>query len=335
MKKMRFTEAVDSAMAQAMAEDKGVILFGEDVELIHMELWLRFGTQRVKSTPISESAFLGMGVGAAMGGLKPVVEVMLVDFIGVAFDGILNHASKLESFSGGKWKLPLVVKAACSGGYGDGGQHEQSLWAMFAHIPGLHVVVPSNPADAGTLMYSAIKSDGPVIFLEHKLLSEKWLEFMGSGGRKTVSFDVPPTGRSGEVPSVWQLEEPGKGMVRREGKDISLLGLGVGVHRCLEAAELLSEQGIEAEVVDLRWVAPLDESLIIESVQKTGKLVVVDEDYKQFGLSGEISALLNEKDMDFSYRRVATEATIPYSRPLENQVLPNTERILESAREIL
>lgn len=335
MKKMRFTEAVDSAMAQAMAEDKGVILFGEDVELIHMELWLRFGTQRVKSTPISESAFLGMGVGAAMGGLKPVVEVMLVDFIGVAFDGILNHASKLESFSGGKWKLPLVVKAACSGGYGDGGQHEQSLWAMFAHIPGLHVVVPSNPADAGTLMYSAIRSDGPVIFLEHKLLSEKWLEFMGSGGRKTVSFDVPPTGRSGEVPSVWQLEEPGKAVVRREGKDISLLGLGVGVHRCLEAAELLSEQGIEAEVVDLRWVAPLDESLIIESVQKTGKLVVVDEDYKQFGLSGEISALLNEKDMDFAYRRVATEETIPYSRPLENQVLPNTERILESAREIL
>jgi pyruvate dehydrogenase E1 component beta subunit len=335
MKKMQFTEAIDHAIGQAMAEDSGVILFGEDVELMHLGLSVRFGKQRVKSTPISESAFLGMGVGAAMGGLRPVVEIMLVDFIGVAFDAILNHASKLEGFSGGRWKLPLVVKASCGGGYGDGGQHEQSLWAMFAHIPGLHVVVPSNPADAGNLMYSSILSDEPVIFLEHKLLSEKWLGYMGSGGRKTISFDVPPEGRKGEVPSKWQLEKPGKARVLRTGSHITLISLGVGVHRCMEAASALSKKGVEAELIDLRWVAPLDRQIIVESVQKTGKLVVVDEDYKQFGLTGEIAALLLEADISFKYRRVATEETIPFSRELEDRVLPDVKGILEAAEEIL
>lgn len=335
MKKMKFTEAIESGIARAMTEDPGVIMFGEDVELMHMGLSLRFGPQRVRSTPISESAFLGMGIGAAMAGLRPVVEIMLVDFIGVAFDGILNHASKLDGFSGSRWDLPLVVKASCGGGYGDGGQHEQSLWAMFAHIPGIHVAVPSNPADAGNMMYSSIMSDQPVVFLEHKLLSEKWLEYMGSGGRKTVSFDVPPGGRSGEVPSAWQMEEPGKARVLRKGRDISLISLGVGAHRCLEAADLLLEKGIEAEVVDLRWVAPLDRGLIIESVQKTGRLVVVDEDYMQFGLSGEIAALLQENDLTSRYRRVATEETIPFSQELEDQVLPNTGRIMNAAGEIL
>ena len=335
MKKMKFTEAIESAISQAMTEDPGVILFGEDVELMHLGLTGRFGTQRVRSTPISESAFLGMGVGAAMGGLRPVVEIMLVDFIGVAFDGILNHASKLEGFSGGRWNLPLVVKASCGGGYGDGGQHEQTLWAMFAHIPGIHVAVPSNPADAGSLMYSSIRSDGPVVFLEHKLLSEKWLEYMGSGGRKTVSYDLPPEGRKGEVPSKWEPEEPGKARILREGKDITLVSLAVGVHRCMEAAELLSQRGTEAEVIDLRWVAPLDRDLILESAGKTGKLLVVDEDYKAFGLTGEIAALLAENDMAYKYRRVATEETIPYFRELEDQVLPNVDRILKAAEEIL
>ena len=335
MKKMKFTEAIESAISQAMTEDPAVILFGEDVELIHLGLTGRFGTQRIKSTPISESAFLGMGVGAAMGGLRPVVEIMLVDFTGVAFDGILNHASKLESFSGGRWNLPLVVKASCGGGYGDGGQHEQNLWALFAHIPGIQVAVPSNPADAGNLMYSSIMSDGPVVFLEHKLLSEKWLEYMGSGGRKTVSYDIPPEGRKGEVPSKWNSEEPGKAKVHREGKDITLISLAVGVHRCMEAAELLSEKGTEAEVIDLRWVAPLDRELILESVRKTGKMLVVDEDYKPFGLTGEVAALLTEHDVAFKYRREATEGTIPYFRTLEDQVLPNVDRILKAAEEIL
>ncbi len=335
MKKMKFTEAIESSMAQAMAEDPGVILFGEDVELMHLGLTGRFGTQRVRSTPISESAFLGMGVGAAMGGLRPVVEIMLVDFVGVAFDGILNHASKLESFSGGRWNLPLAVKAPCGGGYGDGGQHEQSLWALFAHIPGIQVAVPSNPADAGSLMYTSILSDGPAVFLEHKLLSEKWLEYMGSGGRKTVKYDLPPEGRKGAVPSKWESEEPGKARILREGSDITIISLAVGVHRCMEAAELLSEKGTEAEVIDLRWVVPLDRDLIIESVRKTGKLLVVDEDYKFFGLTGEIAALLAEHDLVFKYRRVATEETIPYFRELENQVLPNVDRILKAAEEIL
>ena len=335
MKKMKFTEAIESAISQAMAEDPVVILFGEDVELMHLGLTGRFGTQRIKSTPISESAFLGMGVGAAMGGLRPVAEIMLVDFIGVAFDSILNHASKLDSFSGGRWNLPLVVKASCGGGYGDGGQHEQNLWALFAHIPGIQVAVPSNPADAGNLMYASILSDGPVVFLEHKLLSEKWLEYMGSGGRKTVSYDIPPEGRKGEVPSKWESEEPGKARILREGKDITLISLAVGVHRCMEAAELLSQNGTEAEVIDLRWVVPLDRDLILESVRKTGKLLVVDEDYKPFGLTGEVAALLSEHGVAFKFRRVATEGTIPYFRTLEDQVLPNVDRILKAAEEIL
>jgi pyruvate dehydrogenase E1 component beta subunit len=334
MRKMKFTEAIESAISQAMTEDPGVIMFGEDVELMHLGLTGRFGTQRVRSTPISESAFLGMGVGAAMGGLRPVVEIMLVDFAGVAFDGILNHASKLESFSGGRWNLPLVVKASCGGGYGDGGQHEQNLWALFAHIPGIRVAVPSNPADAGNLMYTSILSDGPVVFLEHKLLSEKWLEYMGSGGRKTVSYDIPPEGRKGEVPSKWSSEEPGKARILREGKDITLISLAVGAHRCMEAAELLSGKGTEAEVIDLRWVVPLDRDLILESVKKTGKLLVVDEDYESFGLTGEVAALLSEQDVAFKYRRVATKETIPYFRKLEDQVLPNVDRILKAAEEI-
>ncbi len=155
MKTMSFTDAVDDALGQAMAADDRIILFGEDVPLLRRNLLVRFGPQRVRGTPISESAFLGAGVAAAMTGLRPVIEVYMVDFLGVAMDALLNHAAKLESFSGGNWTAPIVVRAPCGGGYGDGGQHEQSLWGWLAHIPGLTVVVPSNPADAGGLMLAA------------------------------------------------------------------------------------------------------------------------------------------------------------------------------------
>jgi pyruvate/2-oxoglutarate/acetoin dehydrogenase E1 component len=204
MKEMSFADAIEDALGHAMGKDKNIVIFGEDVHMLRVNLFARFGKDRVRSTPISESAFLGAAVTAAMAGLKPVVEIMLVDFMGVCMDSILNHASKVEAFSGGKWQVPLVVRASCGGGYGDGGQHEQSLWGWFAHIPGISVVVPSNPADAGGLMLSALEHDGPVIYLEHKLLADYWLDYMGSGGRDTVSFDVPAVGAKGVVPDQWE-----------------------------------------------------------------------------------------------------------------------------------
>lgn len=330
-----FTEAIDRAVEQAMARDERIVVFGEDVEALRQRIFLRYGPQRVRNTPISEGAFLGAGVGAAMGGLRPVVEIMLVDFIAVALDPLLNHAAKLESFSGGSWQAPLVVRAACGGGYGDGGQHEQSLWGMLAGIPGLAVVVPSTPADAAGLMLGALEHCGPVVYLEHKLLSEMWLEYLGRGGRETVAFDVPPLGARGEVAEPLVPVPLGRAVRRRQGGDLAIVSLGVGVHRSLEAAGELADGGIEAEVIDLRSVAPLDRDAIVAAAQATGRVLVVDEDYLRGGLSGEIAALLAETGVGAAFARVATEGTIPYSRTLEDRALPNTERILSAARELL
>jgi len=330
---LTFAEAIDDALAQAMAADDRIIIVGEDVHTIRLNLMARFGKDRVRAAPISESAFVGASVTAAMAGLRPVVEVMLVDFIGVAVDALLNHAAKIETFSGGKWNVPLVVRAACGGGYGDGGQHEQSLWGWLAHIPGLTVVVPSTPADAGRLMLAALTHEGPVIYLEHKLLADYWLDYMGIGGRDTVTFDVPPDGASGLVPETWQLLPLGKAVIRREGSDLTVVGVGVGVHQAIAAAELLSHKAISAEVLDLRTVAPLDREAICKSVEKTGRLIVVDEDYMAYGLSGEIAACILEAGLSVAYGRVCTEDTIPYNHTLEKETLPNTNRILEAARE--
>ncbi|MGZ4864671.1 MAG: alpha-ketoacid dehydrogenase subunit beta [Halobacteriota archaeon] len=335
MKKMRFAQAIESALAQAMVEDENVFIMGEDVHTLRANLFTRFGKKRVKSTPISESAFLGAAVTAAMGGLRPVVEVMLVDFIGVAMDALLNEAAKVSFFSGGKWDVPIVVRASCGGGYGDAGQHEQSLWGWLAHIPGLSVVVPSNPADAGGLMLSAIYHDAPVVYLEHKLLSDYWLDSMGIGGRTTVSFDIPKDGVEGDVPDRWEPIPMGELNCLRDGKDITLVSVGVGVHRSLQAASTLQEKGISAEVLDLRSVSPLDTKGLKKSIAKTGALLVVDEDYKTFGLSGEICATLLEERLLFKYGRVCTEDTIPYSRELEDQALPSEKRIIDKSIETI
>jgi len=335
MRKMSFSEAIDSALGQAMAEDSRVIIIGEDVHTLRLNLFVRFGKERVRPAPISEAAFVGAAVGAAMAGLRPVVEVMLVDFIGVAMDALLNQAAKIFKFSGEKWNVPLVVRASCGGGYGDGGQHEQSLWGWMAHIPGLSVVVPSNPSDAGGLMISAIEDDGPVVFLEHKLLSEIWLDYLGSGGRKRVKFDVPPQGASGSVPDRWEAVPLGKASVLKDGSDLTLVSLGVGVHRSLEAADILGKQGVSTGVIDLRSVVPLDRQTILEEVSRTRRLLVVDEDYKDFGLSGELAAAILESGLSAKYGRVCTENTIPYSRKLEEQTLPSTARIVELAFKLL
>lgn len=331
MRRMSFGEAVEDALAQAMAADPRVILFGEDAPLLRRNLLVRFGKDRVRAAPISESAFVGAAVGAAMAGLKPVVELVLVDFIAVALDAILNQAAKVEAFSGGRWKAPLVIKAACGGGYGDAGQHEQTLWGWLAHIPGLRVVVPSNPADAGGLLTAAIAHEGPVVFLEHKLLNTEWLDFLGRGGRETVEFDVPPDGASGEVPDKWSALPLGRAAIRREGRDVTLVSVGVGVHRALEAAAVLDKQSISAAVIDLRTVSPLDKETVCEAVGKSGRLLVVDEDYREFGLSGELAAAVLEAGIPAKFGRVCTETAIPYSRKLEEQVLPNTGRIVSGA----
>ncbi len=335
MKTMSFADAIEDTLSGAMENDSRIIILGEDVHTLRMNLFVQFGKERVLSTPISESAFVGAAVTAAMGGLRPIVEVMLIDFIGVCVDGLLNHAAKTKMFSGGKWNVPMVVRASCGGGYGDGGQHEQSLWGWLAHIPGLSVVVPSTPADAGGLMLSAIEHEGPVIYLEHKLLADYWLDYMGSGGRDTVQFDVPPQGAIGPVPDTWAPIPIGKAVTRREGKEITIASIGVGVHRSIEAATVLEKSGISAHVIDLRTVSPLDTEMICSSVSNTGSLLVVDEDYKEFGLSGELAAIVSERGISAKYRRVCTDDTIPFSRELEAKALPNVKRIVEAALQLI
>ncbi len=334
MRTMNFADAIEDALAQAMAGDEKIIIMGEDVHGMRLNLRVRFGRDRVMPTPISEAGFVGAAVSAAMGGLHPVVEVMLVDFIGVPMDAILNHAAKIERFSGGKWKVPLVIRAACGGGYGDGGQHEQSLWGWLAHIPGLVVLVPSTPADAGGLMTAALAHDGPVIYLEHKLLSENWLDSLGGASRKNMDFNVPVAGKRGEVPKIWEPIPLGQGVLRKDGNDLTVISVGVSVHRALEAAGILEKQGISAQVIDLRCVAPLDKQLIISSVAKTGRILVVDEDYQGFGLSGELAAIALEAGITMKYVRVCTEDTIPFSREKEYQALPNVERIVQAAQKL-
>ncbi len=335
MRTMRFGEAIDDALAQAMGDDPRIIVLGEDVQASRLNLYARFGPQRVRSTPISESAFLGAAVTAAMAGLRPVVEMLLVDFLAVSMDALVNHAAKIDYFSGGKWRVPLVIRAACGGGYGDAGQHEQSWWGWLAHIPGLTVVVPATAADAGGLLLTALDHEGPVVFLEHKLLSETWLEAMGYGGRKTVQFDVPAAGARGQVPNRWQALPLGKAVHHRDGDDLTIVSVAVGVHRALSAAEQLAQEGIEAQVIDLRTVTPLDKVALRRAVAHTGRLLVVDEDYETFGLSGELAAVLLEAGIPLKYARVCTQTTIPYARHLEDQTLPNVARIIAAARRLM
>ena len=335
MRTMFFTQAIDDALAQAMAGDPRIILMGEDTPLLRRNLLVRFGPRRVRGTPISESAFLGAGMAAAMAGLRPVVEMYMVDFLGVCMDALLNHAAKVQTFSGGQWTAPVVVRAPCGGGYGDGGQHEQSLWGWLAHIPGLTVLVPSTPADAGGLMMAALQQDGPVVFLEHKLLSETLLEFLGSGGRHTVQFDVPAEGAKGPVPKKWEPLPIGKAALRRAGTDLTMVSVGVGAHRALEVARTLEAEGISAGVLDLRTVSPLDKAAVCETVARTGRLLVVDEDYEGFGLSGELSAVILEAGLSCKYARVCTQTTIPYARHLEDQILPNRQRIYAGVKQLL
>lgn len=329
-----FGQAIDLAIEDAMARDPSIVLMGEDAPMLRAALHARFGPERVLNAPISEAAFLGAAAGAAMGGLRPIAELYMVDFIGVALDAVLNHMAKLDAFTNGDWPCPVLVRAPSGGGYGDGGQHGQSLWGMLAAIPGLTVVVPSTPADAYGLTTTALAHDGPVILFEPKLLSAEWLEFLGRGGRDTVTYDVPAAGAAGPVTRNAGVPF-GEAVVRRAGSDVTVVSVAVGVHRALEAAEQLADDGIACEVIDLRSLRPLDRTAVVESVGRTGRLLVVDEDYATFGLSGELAAITLEAGLTPAYARVALEGTLPYTPALEAAALPNVARIAEAARGLL
>jgi pyruvate dehydrogenase E1 component beta subunit len=332
---VRFTQAIDAAIKREMEGDPRIFVMGEDVHGMRPELFGEFGPKRVRSTPISEAAFVGAGVSAAMAGMRPIVELIMVDFVAVAMDAVLNHMAKVDAFSGGRWKVPMVLRAPCGGGLGDGGQHEQCLWGMLGGVPGLTVVVPSTPADAAGLMRSAIASDGPVVFMEHKLLSDLLRETLGTGGRDNISLDVPEAGAEEDVSDDLPLVPIGEAAIRREGADLTIVSVGVAVHRAIEAAGGLASEGVDAEVIDLRTVRPLDVDTVVASVDKTGKLLVVDEDFEQFGLSGELAAVTLEHGLTPRYARVCVQGTLPFARDLELASLPNVARISEAARALV
>jgi pyruvate/2-oxoglutarate/acetoin dehydrogenase E1 component len=335
MTRLGLTEAIDRALELAMSEDDRVLVIGEDVPMMRAGLFARFGPDRVMAAPISESAFLGAGVGAALGGLRPVVEIMFVDFLAVALHALINEAAMVETLSGGRWSAPLVVRSACGGGYGDAGQHEQSRWGMLGSIPGLAVAVPSTPADAAGLTLGALQHDGPVVLLEHKLLSTFWLEMLAGRRRPGEELDVSPSWLAGDVPEPIRVVPLGEGVVRREGSDLLIVSVAVGVHRAMEAAAVLSAEGVEATVLDLRSVAPLDREQVASLAQGKRAVLVVDEDYGPFGLSGEIAALLAESGIHVPYRRVTASGVIPFAPRLERQQMPGSERVLSAARQLL
>lgn len=341
-REVEYSSAIDEAVRSALSRDEDVFIIGEDVELIRQGLKEQF-PKRVRNTPISETGFIGSGIGAAYSGMRPIVELMFIDFAGVAFDQFLNQMSKITYYSDGDLGLPLVVRAAQGGGYRDAGQHQQCLYSLFGHIPGLKVAVPSTPYDAKGMMTSSINSDDPVIYLEHKLLSDFWLSLLAGNDRwpegMHEKFNVPEQGNRGPVPEE-EYEIPlGDADIKREGEDVTIVSVGAMVHRAVSAAEALArDEGIDCEVVDLRSIVPLDGEAVVDSAEKTGRVIVVDEDYKRFGLTGEISAIVADKAFDSlkaPVKRVATEMVpIPFSPPLEDKVLPSEKEIIASVKDL-
>jgi len=327
MRELAYGEAINQAIEDAMARDETIVLIGEDAPLLRPRLYARFGAERVLAAPISEAAFVGAATGAAMAGLRPIVELYMVDFIAVALDAVLNHMAKVGGFSGGQWSCPVLIRAPSGGWYGDGGQHGQALWGMLASIPGLTVVAPSTPSDAYALTTTALSHDGPVVLMESKLLSEEWLEYFGRGGRDTVEFDIPADGARGPVDEPAAEVPLGSAAVRRDGDDVTICSLSVGVHRALTAAAALAEADVSCEVIDLRSLRPLDGDTVLASVRKTGRLVVVDEDYREYGLSGELAAVALEAGLGPRFARVCVNDTLPFARDLERAALPNVDRI--------
>jgi pyruvate/2-oxoglutarate/acetoin dehydrogenase E1 component len=328
-RKLSIGRAMNEAMAQEMRADESVFMMGEDIRSFggvwgHTAgLIEEFGPERILDTPISEAGFIGAGVGAAMQGMRPIVELMFVDFVGVCLNAIYSLAGKMSYFSGGNVSVPMVINTAVGGGYGDAGQHSQVIWPVFAHFPGLKVVCPSNAHDAKGLMTAAIRDNNPVVFMFHKNL--QGVAFLGLVKRSV-----------NEVPRDSYTVPIGKAVVTRSGKDVTIVGVGATVHMALDAAIELEKDGISAEVVDLRTIQPLDRQTLCASVRKTGHLVVVDDDYLSYGLTGEIIATVTDgcwPDLKGAPQRVAyPDITVPYSPPMERFALPNASKVVAAVR---
>lgn len=319
-----YAMAIRDTIAQEMRRDESVFVMGEDVETLGgifgctRDLYKEFGTDRIRNTPISEAGIVGAGVGAACAGMRPIVELMYMDFTFVAMDQILNQAAKTRYVFGGKAKIPLVIRGQQGIGRGNAATHSQSVEAIFMHIPGLKVACPSSPADAAGLLRTAIRDDNPVMFFEHKAL-----------------YQV-----KGEVPDDPEFMVPfGKARIAREGKDVTIVANLLYVNRALEAADILAKEGIEAEVIDPRTLVPFDYETINESVKKTGRLVVVHEAHRTCGVGAEIAAQITEdcfKYLDAAPVRLgAKPCPLPFNLNLENAVVPQVAEIVAAAKSVL
>lgn len=317
-KLMTVRDAIINAMSEEMRRDENVFLMGEDVGVFGGDFGTsvgmldEFGKERVRDTPISENAISGCAIGAAMTGMRPIVDVTFMDFVVYMMDNIVNQAAKTRYMFGGKGQVPVVFRCAAGSGVGSAAQHSQSLEAWFTHIPGLKVVAPGTPADVKGLLKAAIRDNNPVIFMEYK-----------------AQYNV-----KGEVPSDPEFIIPlGKAEIKKEGKDVTIVTYGRMLERVLQAAKEVEEsEGVNAEVVDLRTLMPLDKEAILESVKKTGKVLLVNDAYKTGGFIGEISAIIAESDafdyLDAPIMRLAGEdVPMPYSNVLETQMVPSVERI--------
>jgi pyruvate/2-oxoglutarate/acetoin dehydrogenase E1 component len=335
-RKLTIVEALREALREEMRRDERVILLGEDIGVeggfggaftVTLGLEKEFGHDRVLDTPISEAAIAGVAAGAAMGGLLPVADVQYGDFLFLAMDQLANQAAKLRYMSGGKLTVPMVFRAPV-GATTRGAQHGQSLEAFFIHVPGLKVVCPSNPYDAKGLLKSAIRDPNPVIFFEHKLLYGSKGSRKEAGGMELLGF----------VPDEEYLVPIGEAKVVREGRDVTIVANLLMVHRSIQAAKILEESGIDAEVIDVRTLAPLDNASIFRSVEKTGKLVLVEEGNITGGWSAEVAARVADTCigyLDAPIRRVAAPDTpVPFAPVMENYYIPSVDRIVAAVREV-
>ena len=323
VRELTFADAIKEAIAEEMRRDPKVVLMGEDVAeagttfKVLTGLVDEFGKDRIIDTPISEAGFTGIGVGAAMAGMRPIVDIMFGDFLMIIMDQVANQAAKIHYMSGGKWKVPLVIRATMGATRRSAAQHSQSLHAWPSHIPGLKVVVPSTPYDAKGLFKSAIREDNPVVIFEHKISYNKV---------------------KGPVPEEEYLIPLGVADVKREGTDITLVALSSMVQTSLRAAAMLEEIGVSAEVVDPRTTWPLDEKTLVESVKKTSRCIVIDEGYSRYGVTGEIASTIQEQafyDLDGPVRRMgAMHVPIPFSPPLEDVTVPSDKQVFELARQM-
>ena len=320
VRELTLAEAIKEALAEEMRRDPTVFILGEDVAetghpfKVMVGLVDEFGKDRVLDTPISEPGFTGLAVGAAMTGMRPVVDIMFGDFMGLTMDQIFNQAAKIHYMSGGKWKVPMVVRTTMGATRRSAAQHSQSLHAWFAHIPGLKVVLPSTPYDMKGLLKSAIRDDNPVVIFEDKM------EYKSNGPVLEEDYTIPL----------------GVADVKREGTDITLIATSSMVKVALGAAKRLDEYDISAEVVDPRTIWPLDEKTLIESAKKTSRVIVIDEGYERFGVTAEIASTIASAafyDLEAPVKRIgAMHVPIPFSPPLEDVTVPTEKSVFEAAR---